>query len=490
MREFTFLIRLLFQFYFSFQIIFADECTEAEGQSWHMKHFSCFDCDCLLGGERYIMRDGRPYCCKCFEHQYSEFCDTCGENIGVEQGQMSHEGQHWHATEKCFKCHTCQKSLLGHPFLPKYGVIYCSASCSRAGSMQSQSSRRPEDYLQDIHATYIRLGLPQMPDMQVSTVQNYARTSLELKEPILGVESRPPSERIQTFVSNDKSDVNAREFTDVYAQGKDELTRRDSCINEAQNSHSVALSSPTLADLKKGYRLSQFSMPDLTKDAPGTPTSERKSNLTSKSRNASGSEKNLSVSFNNHDQHVSHYYPDLPANHVRSPTRADDTDNVSVRSYPEQRSPVSSSTSNFNASDLPLPDDRKMNPITRPKPERPLSAQGNPTYPRSRSFEGQPNGNYHRERGPTSATTPIYPRSISSSATVGNSAAERYRDDHDDYYDHCSTCSSSSSDSEDDYYLYSRRSPGTRISYVDDMGMVHSPTSPGRKHKDKSCVVS
>jgi hypothetical protein len=39
---------------------------------------------------------------------------------------MTHEGQHWHATDACFRCSTCEISLLGKPFLPKHGVIYCS----------------------------------------------------------------------------------------------------------------------------------------------------------------------------------------------------------------------------------------------------------------------------------------------------------------------------------------------------------------------------
>ncbi|XP_046999567.1 protein prickle-like [Schistocerca americana] len=113
------------------EIILADECTEAEGRAWHMKHFACFECDRQLGGQRYIMRDGRPYCLHCFDAMFAEYCDSCGEPIGVDQGQMSHEGQHWHATEQCFCCHTCRASLLGRPFLPRRGAIYCSIACSK-----------------------------------------------------------------------------------------------------------------------------------------------------------------------------------------------------------------------------------------------------------------------------------------------------------------------------------------------------------------------
>ncbi|XP_075168454.1 espinas isoform X2 [Haematobia irritans] len=113
------------------EIIFSDECTEAEGRTWHMKHFACFECGHQLGGQRYIMRDGKPFCLSCFDTMFAEYCDYCGEVIGVDQGQMSHDGQHWHATDQCFSCCTCRCSLLGRPFLPRRGTIYCSIACSK-----------------------------------------------------------------------------------------------------------------------------------------------------------------------------------------------------------------------------------------------------------------------------------------------------------------------------------------------------------------------
>ncbi|KAK1898685.1 Prickle-like protein 2 [Dissostichus eleginoides] len=112
------------------EIILADECTEAEGRYWHMKHFCCFECEASLGGQRYIMRESRPYCCACYESLYAEYCDTCGEHIGIDQGQMTYEGQHWHAVESCFCCARCRLPLIGRPFLPRSGLIFCSRPCS------------------------------------------------------------------------------------------------------------------------------------------------------------------------------------------------------------------------------------------------------------------------------------------------------------------------------------------------------------------------
>ncbi|XP_064073700.1 protein espinas-like isoform X3 [Vanessa tameamea] len=125
------------------RIILADECTEAEGRAWHMKHFACAECSRQLGGQRYIMREARPYCLPCFDNCFAEYCDACGEPIGVDQGQMSHEGQHWHATERCFACHTCRASLLGRPFLPRKGAIFCSIACSKGEPPTPSDSSGP-----------------------------------------------------------------------------------------------------------------------------------------------------------------------------------------------------------------------------------------------------------------------------------------------------------------------------------------------------------
>lgn len=112
------------------EIIFSDECTEAEGYSWHMDHFCCSNCKKRLGGERYVMRQSQPYCLNCFETMYAEYCDTCGERIETDQAQMAHESQHWHATDACFYCYTCRIPLHNRGFFPRYGALFCSNECA------------------------------------------------------------------------------------------------------------------------------------------------------------------------------------------------------------------------------------------------------------------------------------------------------------------------------------------------------------------------
>ncbi|XP_034434956.1 prickle-like protein 1 isoform X1 [Hippoglossus hippoglossus] len=181
------------------EIIFSDECTEAEGRHWHMKHFACFECEIMLGGQRYIMKDGRPYCCGCFESLYAEYCEACGENIGVDHAQMTYEGVHWHATDQCFCCAQCKTSLLGCPFLPKQGRIYCSKACSQG---------------EDIHAS----------DSSDSAFQS-ARSRESRRSVRMGKSSRPAEQWRQSQLFNPPAAIPTFEYKivngdgDVHAEG-------------------------------------------------------------------------------------------------------------------------------------------------------------------------------------------------------------------------------------------------------------------------------
>ncbi|NXJ73003.1 PRIC3 protein, partial [Rostratula benghalensis] len=97
---------------------------------WHLGHFCCFECEGPLGGRRYLLPHGRPYCPPCYQARHAHYCDACGDPIGLDQGQMSYEGQHWHALPGCFCCAACARPLLGLPFLPRGGQLFCSRPCA------------------------------------------------------------------------------------------------------------------------------------------------------------------------------------------------------------------------------------------------------------------------------------------------------------------------------------------------------------------------
>lgn len=65
---------------------------------------------------------------------------SCLHHLGVDHAQMTYEGVHWHATDQCFCCAQCKTSLLGCPFLPKQGRIYCSKACSQGEDIHASDS--------------------------------------------------------------------------------------------------------------------------------------------------------------------------------------------------------------------------------------------------------------------------------------------------------------------------------------------------------------
>ena len=476
------------------QIIFADECTEAEGRSWHMKHFSCFECDTQLGGQRYIMREGRPFCCVCFERMFAEFCDTCGEHIGVDQGQMTHEGQHWHATEKCFKCHTCQKTLLGQPFLPKHGVIYCSAACSRAGpAMTTQTPRRVEDYMQDI--SNIRLGSPISHAMQESSVMALQEV---LRQQYTIPESCPSSDRDQGYATSSNSEV--------YAPGMYEPSSKSlGDVSGYEINMDGLIDALPLHDAKK-KRLSQLSMPDLSKDQLIKLGSDKGSSIASRSRShsRSGSEKNLGVKFVTSHQ-ANYFHPEVPTNFIQSfhdqnkVKGSNGSSSSANRSFPELRN-VSTNSPTEDVNNLPLPDEEKMNPISRPSNGN-GNGRSNGRFPRSRSFEGRkPNNSLNHNCSHSDNERKRILKNGNGSKMHNTSDLSVSMDRGVDMYDGdetCSTCSSSSDSEDFDYYYDSpTRGAAPRITYVDDFGFPSNRSStmgrPVKRHKkkDKNCVIS
>ncbi|XP_062451173.1 prickle-like protein 4 isoform X3 [Rhea pennata] len=122
------------------QLIFLDECVEAEGRRWHPEHFCCLECQAPLRGQRYVMASGRPCCGGCFERLYAEPCQACGEPIGADSEEATHQGLRWHARAACFCCSLCRTPLRGRPVTSRRSLLYCSEACSRERDASSAAS--------------------------------------------------------------------------------------------------------------------------------------------------------------------------------------------------------------------------------------------------------------------------------------------------------------------------------------------------------------
>ena len=130
--------RSLFTRFLPLQLIFAVECTRAEGVSWHVKHFCCSHCDKSLATQRYEMHAAAPYCCDCYDQLFGEACEACGEAIafgGVSAGQ-----RRWHDSPRCFRCYTCHEPLQADAFLCQRDALYCSRRCEGGQSLTAEES--------------------------------------------------------------------------------------------------------------------------------------------------------------------------------------------------------------------------------------------------------------------------------------------------------------------------------------------------------------
>ncbi|XP_033925774.1 prickle-like protein 4 [Melopsittacus undulatus] len=160
------------------QLIFMEECIEAEGRRWHLEHFCCLECDAPLCGQRYVMQSGRPCCRGCFESLFAEPCQACGDPIGTDphppppgggegwtltrgcrqslplspacppgadSEEATHQGLHWHARAACFCCSRCRKPLRGQPLTAHRGRLFCSESCRLRQDRPSESCSLRQD---------------------------------------------------------------------------------------------------------------------------------------------------------------------------------------------------------------------------------------------------------------------------------------------------------------------------------------------------------
>ncbi|NXX62592.1 PRIC1 protein, partial [Scopus umbretta] len=86
------------------------------------------------------MKSGRPCCCGCFDSLFAEPCQACGDPIGADSEEATHQGLHWHARAACFCCSLCRKPLHGQPLTSRRGRLFCSETCSLGRDASSTAS--------------------------------------------------------------------------------------------------------------------------------------------------------------------------------------------------------------------------------------------------------------------------------------------------------------------------------------------------------------
>ncbi|XP_052027840.1 testin-like [Apodemus sylvaticus] len=113
------------------ELIFSNEYTEAENKNWHLKHFCCFDCNCILAGKLYVMVSDKPVCKPCYMKNHAVVCQGCHNAIDPEEQRLMYNNFSWHASTVCFLCSYCRKCLFGRKFISEKGIVFCSMECKK-----------------------------------------------------------------------------------------------------------------------------------------------------------------------------------------------------------------------------------------------------------------------------------------------------------------------------------------------------------------------
>jgi hypothetical protein len=113
------------------ELIFSKKYTQAENKNWHLKHFSCFDCDKILAGNIYLMISDKPVCKPCYMKNHVVVCQGCHSIIDPEELRVIYNNFSWHESTTCFLCSCCSKCLLGQKFIRVKEMVFCSMKCKK-----------------------------------------------------------------------------------------------------------------------------------------------------------------------------------------------------------------------------------------------------------------------------------------------------------------------------------------------------------------------
>ncbi|KAF7638607.1 hypothetical protein Mgra_00001985, partial [Meloidogyne graminicola] len=106
------------------ELIFGDECTEAEGKIWHLEHFCCLKCNKQLAGCQYIIKSYKnkqfPFCLFCYNNllylNNNNKCINCLNEINKDEPYIiitkKNKQFKFHLNKNCFCCSICKKELL------------------------------------------------------------------------------------------------------------------------------------------------------------------------------------------------------------------------------------------------------------------------------------------------------------------------------------------------------------------------------------------
>ncbi|KAK3521587.1 hypothetical protein QTP70_014766, partial [Hemibagrus guttatus] len=103
--------------------------------------FTCFYCRDDLSGKKYVQKDDKPVCVRCFDKFCANNCAECRRSISTDSKELHYKGRYWH--EDCFRCSKCYKNLAKESFSVKEDRILCGKCSSREDAPRCHACYKP-----------------------------------------------------------------------------------------------------------------------------------------------------------------------------------------------------------------------------------------------------------------------------------------------------------------------------------------------------------
>ncbi|RMC19688.1 hypothetical protein DUI87_03252 [Hirundo rustica rustica] len=106
------------------------------------EHFDCYYCRDPLQGKKYVQKEGRHCCVKCFEKFCANTCAECKKPIGADSKELHFKNRYWH--DNCFCCFKCYTSLVNESFmLRENNKVWCSNCTAAEDALRCKSCFKP-----------------------------------------------------------------------------------------------------------------------------------------------------------------------------------------------------------------------------------------------------------------------------------------------------------------------------------------------------------
>ncbi|ROL54362.1 Adhesion G-protein coupled receptor G4 [Anabarilius grahami] len=102
---------------------------------------NCFYCREDLSGKKFVRKDEKQVCVRCFDKFCANTCTECRRPISTESKELHHKGRYWHSD--CFRCAKCYKNLAKESFTSKDDKILCGTCSSRVDAPRCHGCYKP-----------------------------------------------------------------------------------------------------------------------------------------------------------------------------------------------------------------------------------------------------------------------------------------------------------------------------------------------------------